>query len=227
MNIKDCLSFKNVPNMGYIYYFKVGNNQLKIGQTGNLATRMKTHSRDMGKFDYDITDVCLSKPHTNYISNEKQLFKLLNKYRVNEYELFNCDLNTVKDSLDLLSYENKKKFNKLSIDRNQSSCYMLTYNSICQEIPCRSDGFISLTNINKHFPNRQLSKWRSSDRTSIFIDLVTRKLGKPSLISLRGKYNSGTYAHIDVALKFCMWLNPELDLEVIETFSNQPTGYRL
>jgi len=38
------------------------------------------------------------------------------------------------------------------------------------------------------------------------------------IIAKTGKYNSGTYAHRNIALEFCSWLSPEFKLYLITEF---------
>ena len=38
------------------------------------------------------------------------------------------------------------------------------------------------------------------------------------IISKQGKYNSGTFAHPDIAFEFASWLSPEFKLYVIQEF---------
>ena len=38
------------------------------------------------------------------------------------------------------------------------------------------------------------------------------------IITKRGKYNSGTYAHKDIALQFASWISPEINLYIIKEF---------
>lgn len=38
------------------------------------------------------------------------------------------------------------------------------------------------------------------------------------IISKAGKYNSGTYAHKDIALQFASWISPEINLYIIKEF---------
>ena len=44
---------------------------------------------------------------------------------------------------------------------------------------------------------------------------MTRAIG---IISKSGRYDSGTYAHSDIALEFASWLSPEFKLYVIREF---------
>ena len=38
------------------------------------------------------------------------------------------------------------------------------------------------------------------------------------IVSKAGKYNSGTYAHKDIALQFASWISPEINLYIIKEF---------
>jgi len=51
----------------------------------------------------------------------------------------------------------------------------------------------------------------------------THKTNAIGLIAKVGKYNSGTYAHRNMALEFCSWLNPEFKLYLIQEFERLKT----
>lgn len=43
------------------------------------------------------------------------------------------------------------------------------------------------------------------------------------IVSKAGKYNSGTYAHRDIALHFATWISPEINLYIIKEFQRFKT----
>lgn len=43
------------------------------------------------------------------------------------------------------------------------------------------------------------------------------------IVSKAGKYNSGTYAHKDIALQFASWISPEINLYIIKEFQRLKT----
>ena len=43
-------------------------------------------------------------------------------------------------------------------------------------------------------------------------------VGAIGIVSKAGKYNSGTYAHKDIALQFASWISPEINLYIIKEF---------
>ena len=113
----------------------------------------------------------------------------------------------------------------------------MSFNDLCGEIRVDENGYICLNDLAQYFPHRRIDKWRKSDQTNDFILVVdkflnggdsrhlydplngsstnTTKRGElKSIISKRGKYNGGTYAHELVAMEFCAWLSPEFKLKV-------------
>lgn len=96
----------------------------------------------------------------------------------------------------------------------------LEFNNVDGIIRVDENEFLCLTDLAKYFPKKQLSKWRKSDNTSNFIQVLSESIGENCISSKRGKYNGGTYAHEDLAMKFCMWLSPEFELSVIHAFKH-------
>ena len=55
-------------------------------------------------------------------------------------------------------------------------------------------------------------------RFSISTTQWTKKTNAIGITSKAGPYNSGTYAHIDIAMEFATWLSPEFKLYLITEF---------
>jgi hypothetical protein len=55
-------------------------------------------------------------------------------------------------------------------------------------------------------------------RFSISTKKWVDKTGAIGIMSKAGRYNSGTYAHIDIALEFASWLSPEFKLYLLQEF---------
>lgn len=97
------------------------------------------------------------------------------------------------------------------------------------------DGYVCLTDMVKFFPGKRLDVWLNANPTKAFINTLQEflnttyrcslKIGSVStladkkvLITKRGKYYGGTFAHYDLAMEFAMWLSPEFKLKVIQSY---------
>ena len=90
----------------------------------------------------------------------------------------------------------------------------------------RVDGneFFCLNDLNSFYPNKRLDHWLLNSDTKDYIALIERSIipGKSGIIAKRGK-GGGTYAHKLIAMKFCMWLSKEFELEVIQAYESGKT----
>jgi hypothetical protein len=88
------------------------------------------------------------------------------------------------------------------------------------------NGYICLNDFISFFPNKDMSNWARSTSTIEFIQSVENEISnsvkstelKQAVITKRGRYKSGTYAHKWVATHFAMWLSAEFSLIVIRSF---------
>ena len=96
----------------------------------------------------------------------------------------------------------------------------MSFNDLQGEIRVDENGYICLNDLAKYFPHKRLDHWKENKSTSEFIETTDKFLNTSdsgdlkSLVSRRGKYNGGTYAHELVAMEFCTWLSPEFKLKV-------------
>ena len=101
----------------------------------------------------------------------------------------------------------------------------LSFNDLDGSIRVDENDYICLNDLAAYYPHKKLHKWKENQSTKDFIDILDQDLNNPnsgylksSLLSKRGKYGGGTYAQYDLAMKFAMWLSPELELLVIRAF---------
>lgn len=101
----------------------------------------------------------------------------------------------------------------------------MSFNDVCGEIRIDKNGYVCLNDLSVYYPNKSIKDWKKNKSTVEFMDLIDKDLNrensphlKKCLLSKRGKYNGGTYAHQDLAMEFCMWLSPEFKLTVIQAF---------
>jgi len=96
----------------------------------------------------------------------------------------------------------------------------MSFNDLKGEIRIDENGYICLNDLAAYFPHKRLDHWKDNKTTIEFIETVNEFLNTPnsgdlkSLVSKRGKYVGGTYAHELVAMEFCTWLSPEFKLKV-------------
>lgn len=81
--------------------------------------------------------------------------------------------------------------------------------------------YFCLNDLNSFYPNKRLDHWLLNSDTKDYIALIERSIipGKSGIIAKRGK-GGGTYAHKLIAMKFCMWLSKEFELEVIQAYES-------
>lgn len=100
----------------------------------------------------------------------------------------------------------------------------MSFNDVCGEIRIDKNGYVCLNDLSVYYPNKSIAEWKKNKSTIEFINLLDDDLNEgksihlKSILSKRGKYNGGTYAHQDLAMEFCMWLSPEFKLKVIRAF---------
>jgi len=97
----------------------------------------------------------------------------------------------------------------------------MSFNDVCGEIKVDENGYICLNDLAVYYPHKRMDNWRSNSTTKEFIDVVDEYLNTSnssdlkSIVTRRGKYNGGTYAHDLVAMEFAMWISPEFKLKVL------------
>ena len=62
------------------------------------------------------------------------------------------------------------------------------------------------------------NKTKDGERFSISTKQWIQKTNTIRITSKAGRYNSGTYAHIDIAMEFASWLSSEFKLFLITEF---------
>ena len=80
---------------------------------------------------------------------------------------------------------------------------------------------------NPNFKGVEFDAFKNQAGTNAFTLSPERWIEKTSAIGLttkRGKYNSGTYAHKDIALQFASWISPEINLYIIKEFQRLKTN---
>lgn len=84
---------------GYVYAIEYGD-YIKIGSTRGPHLRIKKLSHIARDYHQStIGSIIVSKEHTNYRKNERQLHSFFNKYRLNNSELFAIQINDVIEYL--------------------------------------------------------------------------------------------------------------------------------
>ena len=74
---------------------------------------------------------------------------------------------------------------------------------------------------NQNFNSLELQEIKKEAGLNRFIMSVKKWVKKTNAIGISaktGKYNSGTYAHKDIAMQFCSWISPEFQLYIIKEF---------
>lgn len=83
-----------------------------------------------------------------------------------------------------------------------------------------SEGRICLNDLVQFFPTKEIGNWLKNEGTVEYIAMRSSKLGGiPPIYRKVGK-RGGTYAEKNTAMKFCMWLSPEFEDQVIEAYEN-------
>jgi hypothetical protein len=87
--------------------------------------------------------------------------------------------------------------------------------------------YLCLNDMQSFYPNKDISNWARSPSTIDYIATVDKELNsvnttelKKSVLTKKGRYKSGTYAHKWVAMHFAMWLSPEFYLAVVKAFED-------
>lgn len=98
----------------------------------------------------------------------------------------------------------------------------MSFNDVRGEIRIDENGYTCLNDLAIYYPHKKIKEWKNNKSTKEFIEVLDKKLNigdfphlKKSLLTKRGKYGGGTYAHDDLAMFFAMWLSPEFCLAVI------------
>ncbi len=97
----------------------------------------------------------------------------------------------------------------------------MKFNDLQGEIRVDDNGYICLNDLSSYYPHKKINEWKKNNSTKEFIKTVDDFLNrgdstylKSSIISKRGKYSGGTYAHELIAMEFCTWLSPEFKMKV-------------
>ena len=112
------------------------------------------------------------------------------------------------------------------------------YNSKVSSIHIDKNNYFCLNDMNMFFPHKELRNYLDNFQTKEFLFIVLNDLHpelaemlnpsdprglktsdfSPIIITKRGRYGGGTYAHRYIAMEFAMWLSPEFKLEVIKAY---------
>ncbi len=88
------------------------------------------------------------------------------------------------------------------------------------------NGYICLNDLAAFFPQKRIQNWIDNASTKELIQKVDELLihsissELKSMITKRGRYKSGTYAHELVAMDFAAWLSVEFKLTIYQAFIN-------
>ena len=84
--------------------------------------------------------------------------------------------------------------------------------------------YFCLNDLNSFYPNKRLDHWLQNSDSREYVSLIEKTIipGKSGIIAKRGK-GGGTYAHKLIAMKFCMWLSKEFELQVIQAYESGRT----
>ena len=75
---------------------------------------------------------------------------------------------------------------------------------------------------NPDFKSDQMDAFRleaAKPRFNPSIKSFTEMTGAKGIISKKGRYGSGTYAHVEIALSFAYWLEPEFQVYFLKEFN--------
>jgi len=96
----------------------------------------------------------------------------------------------------------------------------VTYYGKTNTIRVDVDGRICLNDLAGFFNGRPIKDWLDNKNTRDYLFMRESKLGGiPPILRKTGK-RGGTYAEKNTAMKFCMWLSPEFEDQVIEAYEN-------
>lgn len=94
---------------GFFYILEYGN-LVKIGSTKNPYQRIMSLKRGAETYgNLKLGKVAISKPHTNYVSNEKRLHKLFSELRKSGSELFDISFDEAIRQIGDIEYLNESK----------------------------------------------------------------------------------------------------------------------
>ncbi len=111
------------------------------------------------------------------------------------------------------------------MDLNEALILRMSFNDLQGEIRVDENGYICLNDLAAYYPHKRLDNWKANQTTKEFIETVNKYLNTSnssdlnSVITRRGKYNGGTYAHELIAMELCTWLSPEFKLKVYLEYS--------
>lgn len=74
---------------------------------------------------------------------------------------------------------------------------------------------------NQNFKGNDLDQFigkASNNRYKITPEVWIKEFNAIGIVSKRGRYNGGTYAHTNIALEFCSWLSPEFKVYLLKEF---------
>lgn len=74
---------------------------------------------------------------------------------------------------------------------------------------------------NKHFKRIEFDTFRNEAGRNAFTmspEKWIKATGATGIVSKRGRYNSGTYAHSDIAMSFATWISPEFQLYIMKDY---------
>lgn len=107
--------------MGVIYLVEYGD-MLKIGKSKQPYTRLKQIKNNAVRYgNIKIGRIAVSKPHTNYGENEKEIHSILKKYREGRSELFDISLDDAMTIID--GNEDIKYLDESTSISRKSDCF--------------------------------------------------------------------------------------------------------
>src|SRR5574344_1685939 len=98
-----------------------------------------------------------------------------------------------------------------------------------------SDGMFNATALLKQWnefnhSNKELKEYFKLNSTNEFANTIAKREnlngGKSTYLTLRGKYNGGTWMHPMLFIDFAMWINPEFKYDVLKFVYDQLIKYR-
>lgn len=99
------------PYIGYFYVLEYSDSVVKIGKTGNPSQRLNTLKRDAENYgSWNLGLFALSRPHTNYSTNETILHEYFAQRRRYGSELFDIQfMSAVKSIPHFIRYEDNSE----------------------------------------------------------------------------------------------------------------------
>ena len=98
-----------------------------------------------------------------------------------------------------------------------------------------SDGMFNATALLKQWnefnhSNKELKEYFKLNSTNEFANTIAKREnlngGKSTYLTLRGKYNGGTWMHPMLFIDFAMWINPSFKYDVLKFVYDQMIKYR-